>query len=129
MPAEKFYRRIGVLVIGRKLLCIFELVSTVGSCLVVGENGAKGLEFVINLRNCNKITVTAQCGSHASNRIRDLENFRIENDAGKVSGPLRDEEMNTHGSTRGGKIDECVRDDGHWRFGIYATTTPVCEQI
>lgn len=117
MPAEKFYRHIGVLVIGLKLLCIFELVSTVGSCLVIGEHRAEGLEFVINLRNCNKIAVTAQCGSHSSNRIRDLENFRIENDARKASGPLRDEEMNTHGSTRSGKIVECVRDDGHGDLG------------
>src|SRR5258705_5433530 len=75
VSAEKFDRYIGVLIVGRKLLCVLELVPPVGSRLVICENGSEGFKLVIDLRDRDKISVTAQGASHSPNRTGDLEDL------------------------------------------------------
>ena len=96
VSAKEFHDSLGVFVVRRQFLGIFQLVPSVGPRLVVSQDGSRRLKLMIDLRHRNKVTVTTQRGSHSADRPGDLEYFRVEDHAGMAFFSLRDEQMDPH---------------------------------
>jgi hypothetical protein len=110
---EKGQDRAGVGVVARKFLRDFQGVAPVGSGLVVGEDGAGGLEFVVDLRNGDEEAVPGEKRGGAADGARDLKDFGVKEYARVF--PFRDraEEMRSHRAGWGRQIDKFVIFDDH----------------
>ena len=104
----------GVGVVGVDGLLVFELVAAVGAGLVVGEDGAGGLEFVVDLRARDDVAVAGEESGGAADGGGDLEDFRVEDDArvaAAVAGGAQD--VSAHGAGGCGEVDWRIFDEGH----------------
>src|SRR5258705_13598392 len=68
VSTQELHGNVGVLIVGCEFLRVFELIATVGACLVVSQHGSRGFKLVIDLRHRDEISVAAQGGSHSPGR-------------------------------------------------------------
>ena len=87
--------RVGI--VGGNLLGSFVGVATVGAGLIVGQHRSRRLQLMINLRGRDYISVSGEHGCGPPDGRRDLEDFRIKNNAGIFPGRRRPEDVRAHG--------------------------------
>ena len=98
--------RAGIAIVSGNFLGGFEGIATIGAGLIVGEDGASGLELVIDLRDGDNEAVAGEKCGGAADRGGDLKNLRVEHDARITAGRGRPEDVRAHRTGRRGEIDE-----------------------
>ena len=108
----------GIAVVGREFFFVLVEIAFVGAGLVVGEDSAGSFEFMINLGDCDDVTVAGEQGCGAADGAGELENFGVEDQGGVLAGGGGLEEVSAHGTCGGGEVDEGFRLDGHELSGF-----------
>ena len=94
-----------------------EDVAAVRAGLVVGEDGAGGLELVVDLGHGDDVAVAGEQGGGATDGGGDLEDLRVEDDAGVATRGSGADDVGAHGTAGGIERNVFVVDDDHGRLG------------
>src|SRR5271169_3285818 len=100
----------GVGVVSGDRLVSFEEVAAVGAGLVVGEDGAGGFGFVIDLGHRDDVAVACEHRGGAADGGCDLKNFGVEDDPRVASGCSGADDVGSHGPGGGAQGDVLVVD-------------------
>ncbi len=90
----------GIRVVGLDSFSVLQLVSSIRAGLVISENSASGLEFVVNLWAGDDVPVTSEKGRHPADWRRDLEDLRIQNKCRESASGFRSQDVRSHGAGR-----------------------------
>ena len=113
MVGEIRHRAAGVIVVGSELLRGLEHIAALGAGLVVGENFARRLKLVVDLRHDDNEAVTREEGRGPANGTGDLENFRVEENARIFSWRRGPKYKAPHGPGRRSEVGKLRIDDCH----------------
>lgn len=127
---EVVKHRASISVMGFDRLGVLQLVAAIGAGLVVGEHGAGGFVFVVHLGKCDDDAVAGEHGRGATDGCGDLEDLRVENNAGVLAWRGGANDVGAHGAGWGGEVDILGVDDGHdrmispWQYRFGAKLRP-----
>ena len=114
--------RVGI--VGGNLLGSFVGVATVGAGLIIGQHRSRRLQLMINLRRRDYVSLSGEHGCGPPDGRRDLEDFRIENNAGIFPGGRWPEDVRAHGPAGSRDINKFGVFDYHRASG----KTHICQK-
>jgi len=103
----------GISVVAGELFSGIPLVPAVGTGLVIGEDGSRGLELVVDLGHGDDVSVAREHGRSAADGGGDLEDFGVKDDAGVATGSGGTDDVGSHGAVRSGELYCFLVDNDH----------------